>query len=196
MFGFFDDPFYYGYRPTYYRVYRPRVSVFDSYMADVAQRLEELLEDEMFYPRHSLDFERRKAALENAMEHDAADHSEAKAKAEREAKSLYNEAKPEEKSTEAPQPKPEKKPLPYRGYFFQSRSTFNGKDYVEEHREKVTGGDGSVHTTMRRRLGDRWYENETHTDGRMERAQAKKRGTMSQKVILKSSRKSGVQSTA
>ena len=28
----------------------------------------------------------------------------------------------------------------------------------------MTDDDGSVHTTTRRRLGDRWYEQETHTD--------------------------------
>ena len=158
MFGYFDDPFFYGYRPRYY-VYRPRVSVFDEYMASVAERLAELLEDESFHARHGLEFERKKEALESAMKHDAADHSETKAKAE--AKSLYG-------SDEAPSApaKPSKAPAPAsrRGYFFQSRSSFNGRDYVEEHRERVTDDDGSVHTTTRRRLGDRWYEQETHTD--------------------------------
>ena len=159
MFGYFEDPFYYGYRPTYYRAYRPRVSALDRYMASVERRLEELLEDEMFFPRHGLEFEARKAALENAMKHDAEDKSDTKAKAEAEAKAQYG-------SDEAPRAKPkeEKKPLPYRGYFFQSRSSYNGQDYVEEHRERVTNSDGTVRTTMRRRLGDRWYENETHTD--------------------------------
>ena len=55
------------------------------------------------------------------------------------------------------------KASPRQSYFYQSRSTYNGHDYVEEHRERVTDADGE-HTTLRRRLGDRWYETETHTD--------------------------------
>ena len=162
MFGYFDDPFYYGYAPRYY-VYRPRVSVFDRYMASVAERLAELLDDESFHAQHGLDFERKKEALESAMKHDAADHSETKAKAEAEAKSLYGSdeatsAPAKQNKTQAPAP------ASRCGYFFQSRSSFNGRDYVEEHRERVTDDDGTVHTTTRRRLGDRWYEQETHTD--------------------------------
>jgi hypothetical protein len=40
----------------------------------------------------------------------------------------------------------------------------NGRDYVEEHREKVTGADGETRIATRRRLGDRWYEKEIHVD--------------------------------
>jgi hypothetical protein len=39
---------------------------------------------------------------------------------------------------------------------------FDGRDYVVEHREKVTGADGETRIATRRRLGDRWYENEVH----------------------------------
>ena len=91
------------------------------------------------------------------MRRDAQDHSETKAKAEAAAKSLYG-------SDEAPNAslKPSKKaPVMRRGYFFESHSSFNGKDYVEQHRERVTD---EVHIKTRRRLGDRWYEQETHTD--------------------------------
>jgi hypothetical protein len=35
---------------------------------------------------------------------------------------------------------------------------------VEEHREKVTGSDGESRIATRRRLGDRWYENEVHVE--------------------------------
>ena len=47
---------------------------------------------------------------------------------------------------------------------FESHTERNGNDIVEEHRQCVTKSDGSVHVLTRRRLGDRWYENETHTD--------------------------------
>jgi hypothetical protein len=59
---------------------------------------------------------------------------------------------------------PEKKPRGPTEYRFQSRATYNGRDYVEEHRERFTGEDGGVHVRTRRRLGDRWYEVEDHTD--------------------------------
>ena len=153
MFGYFDDPFYYGYTPTYYRVYRPRASVFDRYLADVADRLEGLLEDEMFFPRHSLDFERAKGEPEHATKHDTDKKGEATAKEEGEAKDQHGSDKT-----------PPSKPHTRRGYFFESRSAYNGRDYVEEHRERVTDGDGNVRIITRRRLGDRWYENETSTD--------------------------------
>jgi hypothetical protein len=58
----------------------------------------------------------------------------------------------------------EKKSRGLTEYHFQSRSTYNGRDYVEEHRERFTGEDGGVHIRTRRRLGDRWYEVEDHTD--------------------------------
>jgi hypothetical protein len=49
-------------------------------------------------------------------------------------------------------------------YISLTRSTFDGRDYVEEHQEKVTGVDGQTRIATRRRLGDRWYENEVHVD--------------------------------
>jgi hypothetical protein len=51
-----------------------------------------------------------------------------------------------------------------RQYISHTRSTFNGRDYVEEHREKVMGTDGETRIATQRRLGDRWYENKTHID--------------------------------
>jgi hypothetical protein len=51
-----------------------------------------------------------------------------------------------------------------RQYVSQTRSSFNDRDYVEEHREKVTGADGETRIATRRRLGDRWYKNEVHID--------------------------------
>jgi hypothetical protein len=64
---------------------------------------------------------------------------------------------------EAQQPA-EKKSRGLTEYHFQSRATYNGRDYVEEHRERFTGEDGGIHVRTRRRLGDRWYEIEDHTD--------------------------------
>jgi hypothetical protein len=46
----------------------------------------------------------------------------------------------------------------------QTKSMFNGQDYVEEHREKVTESNGETRVATRRRLGDRWHESEVHID--------------------------------
>jgi hypothetical protein len=51
-----------------------------------------------------------------------------------------------------------------RQYVSHPRSVFNGQDYVEEHQEKMIGIDGETRIATRRRLGDRWYENEIHID--------------------------------
>ena len=39
-----------------------------------------------------------------------------------------------------------------------------GDELVEEHLERVTKEDGSVHVTTRRQIGDRWYVHESHSD--------------------------------
>jgi hypothetical protein len=49
-------------------------------------------------------------------------------------------------------------------YVSHTKRILNGDDYVEEHREKVTGWDGATRTATRRRPGDHWYENEIHID--------------------------------
>jgi hypothetical protein len=45
-----------------------------------------------------------------------------------------------------------------------SQSGFDCQDDMEEHREKVTNPDGEIRIVSRRRLGDRWYENEILID--------------------------------
>ena len=92
MFGFFDSPFFYGYRPRCY-VYRPRVSIFDRHIANIASYLADLLDEAPAKNQHSLEFEKKKQALEMVMRHDAHDHSETKAKAEAAANSLYGSDK-------------------------------------------------------------------------------------------------------
>ena len=45
-----------------------------------------------------------------------------------------------------------------------THSRVGGKgERVEEHRERVMGRDGSVHTVTRRQIGDRWYVHESHS---------------------------------
>jgi hypothetical protein len=70
-----------------------------------------------------------------------------------------------EAKAETPAQRPARQVPQYaKQYVSHTRSTFNGRDYVEEHREKVTGADGETRIATRRRLGDRWYENEVHVD--------------------------------
>jgi hypothetical protein len=45
-----------------------------------------------------------------------------------------------------------------------SQSRFDCQDYIEEHREKITNPNGEIRIVSRRRLGDRWYENEILID--------------------------------
>ena len=162
MFGYYDeDPFFWGFAPRHYYHYQPRQSFMDRYMSAVERRLAQLLDEELGYPGYSIDVDRRARQLQRQMDHDAQDHSEAKEKARAEARAQYND------EPEPPRPALTRRlppPQPFGSYFYESRSSFNGKDHVEEHREKVTDQDGIVHTTLRRRLGDRWYEVESHTD--------------------------------
>ena len=45
------------------------------------------------------------------------------------------------------------------------RSTLaSDRDVIEEHRERMTNEDGSVHVVTRRQIGDRWYLHESHSD--------------------------------
>ncbi|OHT06716.1 cysteine protease [Tritrichomonas foetus] len=87
---------------------------------------------------------------------DACDHSQVKEKIE-------HEVKDEAKKAEEAAPKPINSP--YQSMFYESHSSYNGKNYVEEHRERVQDSDGNLHVTTRRRLGDRWYESKSITDG-------------------------------
>jgi hypothetical protein len=87
-----------------------------------------------------------------------------------EPKQVPEQKPPAASATSDPKPQaPDHPPTPTnkprtREYRFESSSTYNGKDYVEEHRERLVGDDGAVHERSRRRLGDRWYECENHTD--------------------------------
>jgi hypothetical protein len=72
--------------------------------------------------------------------------------------------KTDSKPSETLQHPVHQRPMYGRQYISQTRTTFNGQDYVEEHREKVTGSDGETRIATRRRLGDRWYENEVVID--------------------------------
>lgn len=140
MFAFLDYP-HYGH------LNRPGFTFFDRYLASVERRLARMLDQEMLDAKQIAELEKNLRELEDSVEKG----SDSQQSNNSETHELSKEAKPVKK-------------LPYRGYFFQSHTTRNGNDVVEEHRQRVTGEDGSVHVTTRRRLGDKWYECETHTD--------------------------------
>ena len=166
MFGLFSDPFYdpiddfFDFPSSYY--YRP--SFYDTPLYEsIDQRLRQVLAEEFgiapryrYYPH--IDILRRARQLQNQRDTDSKDHSEVKEK-------IKNEVETDAKKAEeaAPKPTPKPKPQPFQSLFYESRSSYDGQNYVEEHREKVTDTDGKVHQTTRRRLGDRWYEAESIT---------------------------------
>jgi hypothetical protein len=157
MFSLFHDPFYY--RPTYWfnqPRYSRRQSLFERYLDALDQRFFSTLVDDA---AQLLGLESR----EGAGQSDGAP-APAPASASAPAPEPAGDAqapKPESKLAQRPQPQI----TPFgRQYVSVTRSTFDGHDYVEEHREKVTGADGQTRIATRRRLGDRWYENEVHVD--------------------------------
>lgn len=49
-------------------------------------------------------------------------------------------------------------------YYFESHSRFDGKNLVEERKERKIDSEGKVHQKLKRRLGDQWYETEQIED--------------------------------
>lgn len=169
MFGFFDYPYYdpldefFGYRYNRPRRVRPQYYPVQDYFSTIEDRLNQVLREEFgLDPQYHVDIQQRAKQLQQQCDKDAQDHSETKQKVEKEAREDNNN------DTVPPPPPQQRTPparrQPYQQYYYQSRSTYDGNNYVEEHREKVTDIDGKVHMTTRRRLGDRWYEAESVTD--------------------------------
>lgn len=170
---FFDDPFdydplddYLAYRLSHQRrqqqrQYRPRNPYYDT----IEDRLNQVLREEFgFDPYHRIDINCRAQQLQQQRDADARDHSELKERIENEARE--DRGLDNSQQTQPPQQQTQqyRRPSPCQSYFYSSSSSYNGGNYVEEHREKVTDVNGKVHQTTRRRLGDRWYEAESTTD--------------------------------
>jgi hypothetical protein len=170
MFTLFHDPVYYG--PTYWFQpprYSRRQSLFERYLDALDRRFFLTLTDDA---AQLLGLEARE---KSGQPDSPAQPPEAKSQsvasspdAEANPPSPPSDAAPQKAELKPPQPADQRKPQqinPFgRQYVSVTRSTFNGHDYVEEHREKVTGADGQTRIATRRRLGDRWYENEIHID--------------------------------
>jgi hypothetical protein len=164
MFTLFHDPFYY--RPTYWlqpQPYSRRQSLFERYLDALDERFFSILTDDTAELLGIEQQTKRESAPTSAStptptptpippSSDAPPAQPAK----QSASESSDKGKIEAKS--------EPRPSYGRQYVSHTRSTFNDQDYVEEHREKVTGSDGETRIATRRRLGDRWYENEVHID--------------------------------
>ena len=151
MFGVLEYPPF-GYRHAYEpifctRCYRSRNSPFESYVTNVQRQLERILYDGL------LDLVEKHAKPEKKEEAPAAQGND----------SLNEEKEVREEQEEQEEPQSQ-------SFFFSSSVTrqrgggADGKsERVEEHRERVMAGDGSVHTVTRRQIGDRWYVHESHS---------------------------------
>jgi hypothetical protein len=157
MFSFFNHPFYY--RPTYCFQnpwHSRRKVLFERYLDALDQRFFSILTDD-----------------DDAVQLLDLEHSTKPVNIST-IETPKIETKPEETQMDVKsddvkidsQPVQSKDHNPWLGrqYVSHTRRTFNGKNYVEEDREKVTESDGQTRIATRRRLGDRWYENETHID--------------------------------
>jgi len=175
MFRLFNDPFFY--RPSYTYAYRPfnswnasspyryarAADLFDRYLDAFEERLFSGLNPE----EQSWDADSEESARQPQIQSQSQPDEASKAES---ANRIPEPPKADAGSSQSPQQRQEQRvrqkqePGYARSFVSQTRSTFNGQNYVEEHRERVTGADGHNRTVVRRRLGDRWYENEIHTD--------------------------------
>lgn len=155
MFGLIRHPFYdydygydYGYEPLFVRRrFRAdtRGSRIQTYIRNVQRRLAEILYDEF---DQQIVGEDCGSSAEPHPEQDMSASPDA-----------------QKEKSETGQPQQAQQPQ----QIFSSRSSSfvranldEGGRLVEEHRERVTGGDGSVHVVTRRQIGDRWYTHESH----------------------------------
>lgn len=169
---FFDDPFDYDPLEDYFnyrynrRRRQPQVRR-NPYYDPIEDRLNQVLREEFgLDPYYNIDIERRARQLQHQRDLDSQDHSETKERIEDEVRRDRGEDIPQQ-PPQSHRPQPPQRAYqhqPPKTYFYSSSSSYDGKNYVEEHREKVTDADGMTHQTTRRRLGDRWYQAESTTD--------------------------------
>jgi hypothetical protein len=175
MFTLFNDPFYH--RPTYWfqpQYYRRQPSLFERYLDALDQRFFSILRDDAV---ELLGLENRESSQKKSGS-DSPPTASISDSTKSSSPSPDSQPQASEPTAPAPAASTEaqksdatsaKQSVPQptissRQFISHTRSTFNGRDYVEEHREKVTGADGETRIATRRRLGDRWYENEVHVD--------------------------------
>ena len=139
----------YAYEPVFCRrLYRNRISPFESYVTNVQRQLESILYDGLF----------------DLVEHHARQEPEQQEQQEKhESEPKQEEAREKEEKQEEDQEAPQSQSFFFSSSVTLSRDGRGRSELVEEHRERVMGRDGSVHTVTRRQIGDRWYVHESHS---------------------------------
>lgn len=161
MFGFFDDPFF---TPR-----RRQRSFFDDpfsfgYQSPMERYLNRL--ENSYNQMLQQAYEEELAEYQRIKEERAKHLAQTQAQKQQQEPPKEPAAKPEDKKEEPKQPvaHQQQRNLPYQGFFYSSRKSYDGQNYVEEHRETVTDQNGKQYNSVTRRLGDRWYQNEEHID--------------------------------
>jgi hypothetical protein len=169
MFSLFADPFgfrrplySYGYRYAYDPFSYARVTdIFDRYIDAFERRLFADLDlDSNQQSPESLKSPETPASLDSSTPREGSESSESPQTSK--PTTSTEPAESPEPTQSIKQVKPQR--VVTRQAVYQTKSSFDGHNYVEEHRKRVTGHDGEVRTVIRRRLGNRWYETETHRD--------------------------------
>lgn len=138
MFYFYNAPRvnYNYYRPT---IYRQRYVPIESYLLNSlrqAQEYENL--KTLFY----------KSLIQQKKDQASKEENEKKPNED----DIKNENKEEQKQKQNP------------FYYFESHSTFDGEKIIEEQKVQKIDSEGKVHHSLKRRLGDQWYQTEKIED--------------------------------
>ena len=138
MFQFFNIPRanYRYYKPT---IYLQRYDPIESYLLNAIKRAEEYEKLKSLYYQSLVQQQRKQ---------------DEKAKCD-ENQPINNDT-PKDDSKSVSNPKP--------FYYLESYSHFDGEKIVEERKEQKVDSDGNIHNSLKRRLGDRWYETEQIKD--------------------------------
>ena len=138
MFQFFNIPRanYRYYKPT---IYLQRYDPIESYLLNAIKRAEEYEKLKSLYYQSLVQQQRKQ-----------------------DEKAKCHENQPINNDTPKVDSKSVSKPKQF--YYLESHSHFDGEKIVEERKEQKVDSDGNIHNSLKRRLGDRWYETEQIKD--------------------------------
>ena len=146
MFQIFNIPRanYSYYRPT---LYRKRYVPVESYLLDSIRQAQEI--------------ENLRSVLYNSLIHQQYKDIMSKSKSQQTEAEIKNQ--PQDQSEEIPEIK-QTSTLSSPVYYFESHSRFDGENLIEERKERTIDSEGKVHQSLKRILGDQWYETEQIED--------------------------------
>ena len=142
MFGFFNAPrvSYNYYRPT---IYRQRYVPIEAYLLNSIRQAQEYEKFKSLLYKVMIEQQREKEIHDDKENQPIDNNNNEEAK---------EDQKCEEKQTLEP------------FYYFESHSKFDGEKIVEEQKTRKTDSEGKIHQTLKRRLGDQWYQTEQIKD--------------------------------